>query len=142
MNRASPKWECEGFWVYLVGLSIFVLASGKNISLALYSMSLILAVTSLVLRSTLYRKLSAIALLLASAAIFSYVDVDLRRGPSFGIKWMPVVYYLGSAERVRQEEAKGKKVNEDFIVTRVPAFVVDVRYSLVLTLPLEEPALH
>lgn len=125
----------SAYWVLLLGASFFVLVSGKNVAYSLYLCALLAGVFSTLKTSAVFGKTSKLLLCLSVILIFSPIDYDVRTSNRPAMRFLPVVYDLGSAESVRREQVKGKTIDEDFIVKTIPELFVRVRYSAVLFVP-------
>ncbi len=110
----------------------FIFVSLKTVAIVLLLIATAIVVRSLFVRKQLTRVLARIGFVLAVFAIVSPVDIHVRRTSNATVRFLPVVYQLGSNVAVRRLKQSGAKENRDFVVLTYPHWPNEVRYSVMI----------
>lgn len=125
-NRLGSRWAT--LLTVTIGSAMVIASSGKNVSLLSY----LLLLACKIARPKLTYKSFVKLFILSIVLMFSPVDIEFRRVGRAGLRFLPVVYNLGSGQKKRDMEKDGKKENIDFVILKTQTPFMVTYYSIVV----------
>lgn len=138
LGGAAVAWLSTSGIVHGLAIALVFVSwlEGKNTTWLFYVAVCISAYLWYRTRTVFARALFVLFLVLTLVSPFVPINVDIRCGDSFAVRWLPVEYDLGYRQHIRDLEAAGNEENKDYLIVRkgMPTFF-PLRRSLVIVVP-------